>query len=69
MNIHAKKGDKVKFWRPDQGYKADREMTAGRLIVGRVYTVNRTEVDTWSTRVYLEEFPGLAFNSVQFEDV
>ena len=39
------------------------------LEVGRVYTLIKTIVYNWNTDVFLEEFPGIPFNSVIFEEV
>lgn len=40
------------------------------LTIGKVYTLSRDpEVHSWHTKLYLEEVPGKAFNSVQFEEV
>ena len=39
------------------------------LTEGEEYTVERTEVSSCHTDVYLEEIPGVAFNSVMFEGV
>jgi hypothetical protein len=41
----------------------------GNLEVGKVYTVDRIEVHSWHTKVYLKEMPGKVFNSVHFEKV
>lgn len=39
----------------------------GVLTVGKAYTVLSTEVHSWHTKIELEEFPGLYFNSVCFD--
>ena len=39
------------------------------LEVDKVYTLKSLEVHNWYTVVYLEEFPGVKFNSVSFEEV
>lgn len=69
MNIYAKRGAKVRFARPDAGYKGDQEMAAEHLTVGGVYTVERTDVGQSHTTVWLQEVPERGFNSVQFTDV
>lgn len=37
------------------------------LTVGSLYTVKKTEIHTWHTKIELEEFPGKFFNSTCFE--
>lgn len=39
------------------------------LEVGREYTLDDTYVHGWYTVVWLEEFPGVAFNSCAFEEL
>ena len=39
------------------------------LTEGSTYTVADVEVHTWHTKVYLEEYPKLKFNSVSFAAV
>jgi len=41
----------------------------GLLEVGMDYVVERTEVHTWHTKVFLTAFPNKQFNSVWFEQV
>lgn len=36
------------------------------LTVGNEYTVEKVDVHSWHTKVFLKEIPGKAFNSVQF---
>jgi hypothetical protein len=69
MNIYAKYGDKVVCETLDAGYEYDREIASKHLVVGSVYTIEETEVHNWHIDVYLQEFPGIRFNSVFFEDV
>lgn len=66
MNIYAKKGTKVRVAHPSWGYEHDQKKVAD---MDGIYTVERTEVHSSSTDVYLEEFPGKRFNSVNFEEV
>lgn len=39
------------------------------LKIGEIYHVVDVDVHDWYTVVYLEEFPGVEFNSVVFEEV
>ena len=69
MNIYALKGHKVRCDNITAGFINERETAAEYLKLGQEYTVERTEVGSWKTDVYLVEFPGVAFNSCMFEDV
>lgn len=69
MNIYAEKGDKVVCDTLNAGYEPDREIAKKYLEVGKVYTIEYTEVDDWHTDVYLKEFPNVGFNSAFFEDL
>lgn len=70
MNIYAKKGDKVTVTEDSikSGYKCDIEKAEKYLKVGNIYTVEKTNVFSSYTEVYLQEFPDIEFNSVQFID-
>lgn len=68
MNINAKKGDKVILTYPYGGYPADQVAVKEYLKTGKTYTIEKTEVGAWSTKVWLKERPGKEFNSVHFED-
>ena len=37
--------------------------------VGAIYTVVGVEIHSWHTLVKLDEFPGMQFNSVMFDEV
>lgn len=69
MNIYALKGHKVSCSDLDNGYEYQREIARGHLLLGEVYTVDKTEVGSSSTKVLLQEVPGVFFNSVFFDDV
>ena len=68
MNIYAKRGDKVRFSFPNNGYSMDIEIAKERLKLGEIYTVDYTCVGQSNTSVKLLEVPDRLFNSVQFED-
>lgn len=67
MNIYAERGTKVVFAYPDSGYEPDQKRAKKHLVEGVTYTVEKTVVHSWHTDVYLQEVPGIAFNSVLFE--
>ena len=65
MDIYSPKGTKVIFDMPTAGYPYHQELAKKYLEVGKVYTVEFTEVFSCSTTVYLEGFKQ-GFNSVLF---
>jgi hypothetical protein len=69
MNIYANPGAKVTFSHPNNGYEHHQATAAKHLTVGSTYTVENTEVGDSSSVVFLKEIPGVAFNTVLFEDV
>jgi hypothetical protein len=69
MNIYAEEGTKVVAWNTTSGYNSDKERFKRYFNKGEIYTVDYTEVGGWHTNVYLKEYPNVAFNSVQFEDL
>ncbi len=59
----------ARFAHPDAGYKGDQDQAAEHLETGRVYMVQRLEVDRSSSRLFLD-IPGapvFGFNTVLFE--
>ncbi len=70
MNIWAPKGHQVIVTEKtkDNGYSTHSELVKKHLVVGLPYTVAYTVVGNWHTDVVLIEFPGIKFNSVNFED-
>ena len=68
MNIFAPHGTKIVFANPDNGYTSDKELVKRYLTVGGIYVVHHTEVGSSYTKVILEGFPGIKFNSVMFND-
>jgi hypothetical protein len=68
MNIYSEIGTKVIFDNPNNGYPGDQEQCRNLLLPGEVYTVRCTEVGRSSSNVYLEEYPGVRFNTCMFSD-
>jgi hypothetical protein len=68
MNIAAQKGTKVVYL-DKGGYSSDKKHARKYLKKNKIYTVDHTEVDDFYTEVYLQEFPGVSFNSVMFQDI
>ena len=69
MNIYALKGHKVKCGTLSAGYDHHKKVAQKHLEVGKEYTVEKTEVDSCHTDVWLQEIPNVMFNSVFFEDM
>ncbi len=68
MNLEAKHGDRVVFL-DKHGYDGETDQAKAKgLVKGGVYTVDGMEVHSFSSDVYLVEFPGKRFNSVMFRD-
>jgi hypothetical protein len=70
MNIHAKEGAEVHVTAGSlkNGYPTDQHTAGQYLKVGVTYHVEKTVIHSWHTDVYLKEFPGTWFNSVNLED-
>lgn len=70
MNIYAAKGYKVMVTPKsiNNGSLEDIKSIVDQLEIGKIYLVERTEVSSWSTKVYLQgiDYP---FNSVNFEEI
>lgn len=69
MNIYALKGHKVRCTHLDSPYEYQTERAKKYLEIGKIYTVESTEVHSSSTDVVLQEIPEVEFNSTLFEDV
>jgi hypothetical protein len=67
MDIYAKKGTKVKFVEKDPMSWGVNPDNAKHLLLNETYTVERTDVHSWHTRVYLQEVPDIPFSSVWFK--
>lgn len=69
MDIYSEEGTKVKFVNHGGHDKEPENAVKAGLIPNGIYTVEKTDVQGWSTGVTLKEFPGKEFNSVMFEEV
>ena len=72
MNIYAKEGTKLIY---NSEHVCDASVKWGShddprdvLVDGAEYTVLRTEVHSYHTKLYLKEFPLLKLNTVWFRD-
>ena len=68
MNIYSKHGDKVVFNHPENGLQCDKDRAKKHLTVGGIYTIDSTDVHSFSTNIFLVEVPEISFNSVLFSD-
>ena len=66
-----KENDKIKYIgaTEDQILWGNNDDPREILEINKTYTVDKVEVHSWHTKVYLKEFPGLKFNDVSFEKV
>ena len=51
------------------GYEAERTAAAKLLTVGKPYTVESIEIDSWISFVTLAEFPNTSFNTTMFANL
>ena len=69
MNIEANEGEQVVFT-AQGGYEIEKVFACSAgLILNQTYTVQAVAVSSFSSKVYLKEFPYTAFNTCLFEDV
>jgi hypothetical protein len=65
--LYAPKGTKLTYL-DENGYDCDRKYAKGcGLIKGQQYTLYYVDVGSFSSDVYVEEFPDKPFNTVMFE--
>jgi len=71
MNIYSEHGTKVTVTKQTakNGYESDSEYVKKYLEIGKVYTVDCTDVGNSETAVYLIEFPNIPFNSVNLIEI
>ena len=69
MNIWNSKPRKVKCINNKDNKFYNCDENSPLLIVGETYTLKYIEVHSWLTEVWLEEFPGVEFNSSCFEEI
>ena len=67
LPIDAPRGTKAVYANPDGGYDPQTALGRKHLTLGETYTVEHTEIHDWHTDVFLEERPGIGFNSALFD--
>lgn len=65
--LHCERGCKVRAVDLDAGMPGDSKKAKELLVEGQVYEVESLEVGSWISNLCLKEFPGVRFNTVQFE--
>ena len=69
MDIYAASGSKIIMDYPEAGWPHDQlKIKNLGLVEGQTYTVDHTEVHSSSTTLFLVEYPGERFNTVNFCD-
>jgi hypothetical protein len=61
-------GDEVRYM-AEGGWPGEVESANTHLTAGAIYTVADACVHSWHTKLYLDGFPDIAFNSVLFDKV
>lgn len=67
--LHCERGSKIAFLHPSSGWEGDQKIAAKYLEQGKTYEVENLIVGGSCSDVILKEFPGIKFNTVQFERV
>lgn len=67
MDIYSKKGTVV-IYTATGGYDSQLEFANCFLEKDKEYTIDYTDVSSFHTDVYLQEFKGVSFNSVHFKN-
>ena len=69
MSIHQKKGWYVFYKGSPYGTESDREKARKhKLELGKTYTIEKIDIIASTVEVYLQEFPGIAFSNLLFDD-
>lgn len=68
MDLDAKKGTRVRYINPESGYPHDIKRAKEHLTLGKIYTVERTVINDWSTDVWLDGYD-VPFNHAHFDEV
>lgn len=67
LDIFTPWGEEAIFSYPNAGYLSDIEKAKKYgLKEGMVYIIDEIKIGGWDSVVYLEEFPNVPFNTVQF---
>ena len=64
-----RKGSKVQFTTKNPTTWGVSAENAKHLKLYHIYTVERVEIHSWHTKIFLKEVPGIEFNSSWFESV
>lgn len=69
MNMHAAYGTKIVYRHPERVNVEDKKTAEKHLVFGSRYTVDRTEPNVFSPKVYLQEHPHTAFSALLFDEI
>jgi len=69
IDIYSPKGKKIRYVVPDPISWGTDANNVKHLTLGAIYTVERTEVHSWHTKLFLQEVPGIPFSTVWFDEV
>lgn len=61
-------GDEVRYM-GEGGWPGESDSANEHLTIGAIYTVAEACVHSWHTKIYLDGFPNISFNSALFDKV
>lgn len=65
--LHCERGSKVIAADLDAGFEHDSKQANDLLAKGQVYEVEKINIGSWISAIWLKEFPGKKFNTVHFK--
>ena len=65
--LHCERGSKVIAVDLDAGFEYDSKLANDLLVKGQVYEVEKINIGSWISAIWLKEFPGKKFNTVHFK--
>lgn len=68
MDIYTPIGSKVIFSFPNNGTEHEQNIAKKYLILNKEYTIEKIEIGSWHTDVFLKEIKNISFNSVLFSN-
>lgn len=68
MDIYTPIGSKVIFSFPNNGTEYEQNIAKKYLILNKEYTIEKIEIGSWHTDVFLKEIKNISFNSVLFSN-
>ena len=65
--LHCERGSKVVAVNLNAGFGHDSKAANALLVKGQVYEVEKINISSWISAIWLKEFPGKKFNTVHFK--